>query len=172
MFAYGRLKSSLTWRGEWTGCARRHLSQSLLTLESLSVMSRSMTQRQCLAVVTKGTGICAEGMQPCRSPLSPGRCIKQQTDSSTCSETPALLPALAGHKAQVWAGPRGKRSGNRIWEMANVKVGEGRLNRKIAGHKNTLKLVLIIVMPTYWVYSSTVTCTFHVSSHLILITTA
>lgn len=38
---------------------------------------------------------------------------------------------------------------DRIREMAKMKEGESGLERKIAGHKATVKLLLIIVMPIY-----------------------
>lgn len=78
--------------------------------ESSSVVSSSMTQRQCLSS-------CGDREDRCLSMLNAALQFSPDTwqvkssskmDSSTSSEVPTLLPILAKHKAQLLAGQGGR----------------------------------------------------------------
>lgn len=171
---HGRLKSSLTWREGWTDCPLRSLSQSVWVFESSSVVSSSMTQHQCLSS-------CGDREDRCLSMLNAALQFSPVTWHVNQAAKWTVAPVLRSQRScPPWKSTRTavSRTGretegkDRVREMAKMKEGESGLERKIAGHKTTVKLLLIIVMPIYWaVYSGTITCTLHVSSHLICTTT-
>lgn len=168
------------WRVAWPGERSGKIVLSGLFLgafwvfESSPVVSSSMTQRWYLS----GPG---DREHRCLSMLNAALQFSPVTWQVNHTAKWTVTPVLwSQHCCPPWKSTRCNcsRTGretegkNGIREMAKMKEGESGLERRITGQKTTVKLSFIIVMPTDLTGdSSPMTCTLHVSSHLIPTTT-